>query len=112
MRLAPDEVLELLLAGFGVSRLPAGTVQRFATFKRILIERAKANIRVVIVIEDALRIGNDALLELEALTSSEAGVVGGANIVLMGPPEIDKRINFPELARLSISGVPIVRFVT
>ena len=100
LRLAPDEVLELLLAGFGVSRQPAGTVQRFATFKRILNERAKANIRVVIVIEDALRIGNDALLELEALTSSEAGVVGGANIILMGPPEIDKRIKFPELARL------------
>ena len=100
MRLAPDEVLELLLAGFGVSRKPVGTVQQFATFKHVLNERAKSDIRVVIVIEDALRIGNDALLELEALTSSEADGTGGANIVLMGPPEIDKRINFPELARL------------
>ena len=100
MRLAPDEVLELLLAGFGVSRQPTGTVQRFAAFKRILTERAKANIRIVIVVEDALRIGNDALLELEALTTGDAGDVGGANVVLMGSPALVTEFNKPELARL------------
>jgi hypothetical protein len=40
------------------------------------------------------------LLELEAITATDTGNVGGANIILMGPPEIDKRLMFPELARL------------
>ena len=59
MRLAPDEVMELLLAGFGVAKPPASNVRRLAYFNRILTDRAKKNIRVVIVIEDALRIGNE-----------------------------------------------------
>ena len=100
MRLAPDEVLELLLAGFGVSRQPASTVQRFAAFKRILMERAAAKIQIVIVVEDALRIGDNALLELEALTAKEAGNIGGANIVLMGGPSLPSHLAQPELARL------------
>ena len=100
MRLAPDEVLDLLLAGLGAGRIPSGTVQKFALFQRILSERANANVRVVIVVEDALRIGNDALLELEALTSSDTGNGAGANIILMGPTEVEKRVTLPELARL------------
>ena len=100
MRLAPDEVLQLLLAGFGVTKQVPGTVRQFALFQRVLAERAAADTRVVIVVEDALRIGTEALLELEAITTKDTSNVGGANIVLMGPPEIDKRMSFPELARL------------
>ena len=100
MRLAPDEVLQLLLAGFGITRQVPGTVRQFAVFQRLLSERAAADTRVVIVIEDALRIGTEALQELEAITATDTGNVGGANIILMGPPEIDKRLMFPELARL------------
>jgi hypothetical protein len=100
MRLDPDEVLQLLLAGFGITRRVPGTVRQFALFQRMLSERAEADTRVVIVVEDALRIGTEALLELEAITATDTGNVGGANIILMGPPEIDKRLTFPELARL------------
>lgn len=99
MRLAPDEMLDLLLGGFGVKTKVTGTVRRFALFKRLLAERVAANIRVVIAVEDALRIGTDALLELEALTANDIGN-DGANIILMGPPEIEQRLNAPELARL------------
>lgn len=99
MRLAPDEMLDLLLSGFGVKTKVTGTVRRFALFKRLLAERVAANIRVVIAVEDALRIGTDALLELEALTASEAGN-DGANIILMGSAEIEQQLSKPELARL------------
>lgn len=99
MRLAPDEMLDLLLSGFGVKARVTGTVRRFALFKRLLAERVAANIRVVIAVEDALRIGTDALLELEALTANDVGN-DGANIILMGPTDIEQRLNTPELARL------------
>ena len=100
MQLAADEVLELLLAGFGVSRRPNGTIQRFAAFKRLLNHWAREDARVVIVVEDATRVGNDALLELESLTAADTGDTSGANIVLMGPPEMNNLINTPALARL------------
>ena len=80
MSLAPDEVLELLLTGFGISRQAKGTIQRFAAFRRLLGERAKAGAQVAIVVEDAQRIGPDALVELEALTAADSGDATGANM--------------------------------
>ena len=100
VKLPPDDVLQLLLPGFGIRRQFAGTIQRFAAFKQLLSRWAAADTRVVIVVEDAMRIGNDALLELESLTAADTGDGSGANIVLMGPPEMKKLIAAPSLARL------------
>ena len=99
MHLGHDEVLELLLEEMGVT-LPAGTVQRFTAFRRLLKEQSEQGSRVIVVVEDATRIGTDALSELEALTASDAGVSDGANIVLMGDQGINAVLNTPQLARL------------
>lgn len=100
MQLASDEVLELLLTEFDVSRQPTGTIQRFAAFKRLLHGWADAGTRAFIIVEDADRIGIDALIELEALTASDSGDGAGAGIVLMGQPGLADRIAHPDLARL------------
>ncbi len=99
MHLGHDEVLELLLEEMGVT-LPAGTVQRFTAFRRLLKEHAENGSRVIVVVEDATRIGTDALSELEALTASDAGVSEGANIVLMGDQGINEILKKPQHARL------------
>jgi general secretion pathway protein A len=101
MQLAPDEVLELLLAGFGVNRQNKGTIQRFAAFRRLLAERAAAGAQVAIVVEDAHRIGIDALVEIEALTAADTGDSTSANIILMGQAGLNKMLASPELARIS-----------
>ena len=100
MQLASDELLELLLAGFGVGRQAKGSIRRFAAFRRLLNERAAAGAQVAIVVEDAMRIGPDALVELEALTAADTGDSASANIVLMGPPGLNKLLATPELARI------------
>ena len=99
MQLGHDEVLELLLEELGVE-MPAGTVQRFATFRRTLLQYAEDDTRVFIVVEDAARIGADALSELEALTASDAGVSEGANVVLMGDSGAQEALQSPQLARM------------
>ena len=99
MQLGHDEVLELLLEEMGIE-LPTGTVQRFTAFRRQLKQHADDGSRVFIVVEDAARIGHEALAELEALTASDAGVSEGANIVLMGDEGLDPLIKLPQLARL------------
>lgn len=100
MRLEPDEVLDLLLSRFDVSRPPKGTIQRFAAFRRLLHERLADDIRVFIVVEDAERVGVDALLELEALTATDSGEPVGANIVLLGGEGLSGLLAKPALARL------------
>ena len=100
MQLAPDEVLDLLLAGFGVQRQSRGTIQRFAAFRRLLAERAATGTPIAIVVEDAQRIGVDALVEIEALTAADTADSNSANIILMGQAELNKLLANPELARL------------
>lgn len=100
IRLEPDEVLDLLLSRFDVSRQPKGTIQRVAAFRRLLHERLADDTRVFIVVEDAERVGVDALLELEALTATDSGEPVGANIVLMGAAELSGLLAKPTLARL------------
>ncbi len=100
MQLAHDEVLELLLDELGTRQVPSGTVQRFSLFRRLLKGFADKGTRVFIVVEDASRIGADALSELEALTAADAGVSDGANIVLMGEPGINNMMKVPQLARM------------
>ena len=100
MQLAADEVLELLLAGFGVSGQSKGNIRKFAAFRRLLNERKAAGAQIAIVVEDALRIGVDALVELEALTAADTGDASSANIILMGPPELNRLLTTPELARI------------
>jgi general secretion pathway protein A len=99
MQLAPDEVLDLLLAGFGVRTKATGTIRRFAVFRRLLAERAAAGAPVTIVVEDAQRLGADTLVEIEALTAADAGDSTAANIILMGP-DLNKLLAEPDLARL------------
>ena len=100
IQFAHDEVLELLLAGLGVRQLPKSTVHRFATFRRVLQQYAEQNTRVFILIEDATRVGLDALSELEAVTAADAGVSDGANLVLLGDESLKSFLKQPQLARL------------
>ena len=95
-----DELVDLLLAQFGVVREPTRRFECLKTFNRILNDRATVGARVFIVIEDAERLGADLLEELEALTAADGGACAGANIVLMGPQKLDKLIAMPQLERV------------
>ena len=95
-----DEVLELLLEGLGVQDLPPGTVQRFTLFRRKLEKLAKDGTRVLVVVEDAARIGVEALSELESLTASDTGASEGAGVVLMGEADLANILGTPALGRL------------
>lgn len=95
-----DELVDLLLAQFGVVREPTRRFECLKTFNRILNERAEAGARVFIVIEDAERLGAELLEELEALTAADGGACAGANIVLMGPQKLDKLITKPSMERV------------
>jgi type II secretory pathway predicted ATPase ExeA len=95
-----DELVDLLLAQFGVVREPTRRFECLKTFNRILNAHAASGASVFIVIEDAERLGAELLEELEALTASDGGACAGANIILMGPQKLDKLITTPALERL------------
>jgi len=100
MQLDSNDVLELLLGELGPDKLPNGTIQKFVAFRRSLKELEDAKTRVLIAVEDGMRIGVDALAELEALTAADAGDSEGASIVVMGDERLDQYLQDPQLARL------------
>ena len=59
-----------------------------------------AGAQLAIVVEDAQRVGQDALVEMEALTAADSGDATGANTILMGQPELKEWLANPALARL------------
>ncbi len=95
-----DELVDLLLAQFGVVRAAERRFECLKAFNRILRERADAGDPVFIVIEDAERLGEELLEELEALTAADGGDCVGANIILMGRQKLDKLIAKPALERV------------
>jgi type II secretory pathway predicted ATPase ExeA len=95
-----DELVDLLLAKFGIVREATRRFECLKTFNRILSEQAASGARVFIVIEDAERLGAELLEELEALTATDDGASAGANIILMGPQKLDKLLTAPALERV------------
>ncbi len=99
MQLDSSDVLELLLQELGLTELPNGTIQKFAAFRRTLKDLQDSDTRVIIVVEDGMRISADTLAELEALTAADGGDSDGASIVVMGDEQLDEYLKSPQLAR-------------
>jgi type II secretory pathway predicted ATPase ExeA len=100
LKLGPDEVLDYLLRELGLKQMPAGTIQKISVFRSILEKLEKNDIRLFIVVEDAARLGNVALQELEVLTATDSGVSDGANLVLMAETALAAALETPGLKRL------------
>ena len=100
MQLGHDEVLEFLLDKLGVSDAPASTIKKINLCRDLLGKQAEEGKRVLVVIEDAVRIGEDALAEFEALTAADSDHSTGANIILMGDDSLLEILKSPALRRL------------
>ena len=101
IKLGTDETIEFLLRELGLKQMPAGTIRKLAVFRSLLGNLHAKGIRLFVVVEDALRLGNEALAELEALTASDSGLSVGASLVLMAEESLKREVNKPGLARLS-----------
>jgi hypothetical protein len=99
MRNDSNDLLEFLLDELGVEDRPNGTIQKFALFRRELKNLESSGNRIIIAIEDGVRLGADALAEIEALTAADAGESEGAAVVIMGDEGLDTVLADPQLAR-------------
>lgn len=100
MHLDGNDVLDLLLAELGIRNVPAGAIQKFTAFREHLKMLEAHNARLVVLVEDASRIGVETLAEIEALTAADGGESDGANVVLLGDQNLDELLNHPQLGRM------------
>jgi len=102
MSLDPDEILELLLAGFELNPFGMGRVQRLHTWRQFMSELSVTDTRICILVENAVALGPKVLQALEALTAADPNDCPGANLVLMGPPSLQQVLQTPGLQPLQL----------
>lgn len=96
-QLSPDELLDRLLAQFGISSQNTSRAERLMHLRDFLKQRGDEDSRVFILVEDAPRMGIDLVAELEALTAAGTDCPMGANVVLMGQPDLGELLKAPPL---------------
>ncbi|MEO1201504.1 MAG: hypothetical protein AAFX10_02270 [Pseudomonadota bacterium] len=101
MAIAHDEILDFLLDVLGVTNPPASTIRRIATFRAILMQKREQGERVFVIVEDGVRLGEEPLAEIEALTAADGGAGGGAAVIIMGDTTLGKALDQQSLARLN-----------
>jgi type II secretory pathway predicted ATPase ExeA len=95
-----DELLEYVLADFGVARAGDTRAQRLITLNRFLIERRRAGINTVIIIDEAQNLDIQTLEQIRLLSNFEVAGDKLLQIVLAGQPELRVKLQRPELRQL------------
>lgn len=100
-RLTSIELLKLTLEDLDV-KFPLGCDKSdlLILFKDFLAEASSAGKRVLIVIDEAQNLSSEVLEEIRLLTNLGQGEGQPVQIILVGQPELDAKVNRPDLAQL------------
>jgi general secretion pathway protein A len=99
-QLSASELLDCLMADFGVlpeSRMKAGMLLRLY---RWLLERHQVGQLAVLVVDEAQNLSQEALEEIRLLTNLETSSEKLLQIVLSGQPELEEKLRHPQLRQL------------
>ncbi len=95
-----DQLLEYVLADLGVTPIGESRAQRLMALNRFLIERRRAGINTVIVIDEAQNLDTQTLEQIRLLSNFEMTGDKLLQIVLSGQPELREKLQRPELRQL------------
>jgi type II secretory pathway predicted ATPase ExeA len=95
------ELVELLLAEFGLNAHRVGRVERLQMWRQFLNEMSTTDSRVFVIAERADEMEVEALRTLEGVTAADPNGCLGANLILLGQPDLNDRLRLPALASLN-----------
>jgi putative secretion ATPase (PEP-CTERM system associated) len=99
-RLNVPQLFDFILADFGIGcerRLKSFVLLRLNQF---LLERYKAGETAVLIIDEAQNLSPQVLEEVRLLTNLETSTEKLLQIVLSGQPELEQKLNMPQLRQL------------
>jgi type II secretory pathway predicted ATPase ExeA len=97
----PDELLELMLLGFGIEERPTSKPQRLERLRSYFSELDTAGRKALLIIDDAQNLSTAALEEIRMLFSLEDKPHTGLQVFLVGQAELRARLQAPELMSLA-----------
>lgn len=98
--LTGPEFMEMVLLNFGFRDIPASKAQRLKMFQDFLIRSDAEDKVTALVIDEAHKLSAELLEEVRLLGNFEAADHKLLQMVLVGQPELNDRLNLPELWQL------------
>ena len=99
-RLSPLEFLQYVVADFGLSAANKNKSELLLELVRFVIARSQKNLTNVLVIDEAHHLSADILEEIRLLTNLETSQAKLLQILLVGQPELDEKLDSIELRQL------------
>src|SRR6202521_1759991 len=99
-RLSVSQFFDFMMARFGI---PCETHQKGQMLQKLnqwLLERYQAGERAVLVVDEAQNLSPQMLEEIRLLTNLETSTEKLLQIVLSGQPELEQKLNQPQLRQL------------
>jgi len=99
-RLSVTQFFDFMMADFGI---PCDSTMKSQVLLRLnhwLLERYRAGERAVLIVDEAQNLSLQMLEEIRLLTNLETSTEKLLQIVLAGQPELDRKLNQPELRQL------------
>jgi general secretion pathway protein A len=98
--LSPTEFLQYVLADFGVQTSGKSKGELLFELSRFLISRGQQNLTTVLIVDEAHHLSDEILEEIRLLTNVETPEDKLLQIVLVGQPELDDKLDSNGLRQL------------
>ncbi|MGB5102984.1 MAG: AAA family ATPase [Steroidobacteraceae bacterium] len=99
-QVSPIEFLQTVLAQFGFSPFRMRKAELLATLNTFLIEQYANGRKVLLIVDEAQNLTHKVLEEVRLLSGVETTKDKVLRIILAGQPELNDKLNSPELAQL------------
>ena len=100
-QLSPTAFLQTVLVQFGFSPFNMKKPEVLATLNQFLMEQHSSGRKVLLIVDEAQNLTNRVLEEVRMLSGVETTKEKALRIILAGQPELNDKLNSPDLVQLS-----------
>ena len=96
-----DGILEYMLEDFGIATTATSHAQRLFALNTFLIQRQRAGQNAVLIIDEGQNLDPPTLEQVRLLSNFETPTEKLLQILLVGQPELQAKLELPELRQLT-----------
>jgi type II secretory pathway predicted ATPase ExeA len=100
-QLSPTAFLQTVLVQFGFSPFNMKKPEVLATLNQFLVEQHVSGRKVLLIVDEAQNLSHRVLEEVRMLSGVETTKEKALRIILAGQPELNDKLNSPELTQLA-----------
>ena len=99
-RLSATEFLQYILSDFGLPATGKNKAELLLDFSQFLLSRGSKRLTTVLIVDEAHHLSEELLEEIRLLSNLETTDDKLLQIILVGQPELDDKLNSPQLRQL------------